>query len=182
MTARISVGLVVLLLLAGQPVQAGERTGWGLSAGVGGSRIRDTDGDETFSGNDLALIGEIEYRFTPNFALGFGGFSLGRAEDTVAGIDTEIEAHGFELFGRLVLPLSDTAEIYGRIGAANYRVDVDPGIALVESLFGDDATAFGLGIDFGRREKLAFRIEGRYFDGSSDESGALLVFGVNYLF
>jgi len=37
-------------------------------------------------------------------------------------------------------------------------------------------------VDFGRKEKLAFRIEGRFFNGGSDETGTLLAAGINFLF
>ena len=35
---------------------------------------------------------------------------------------------------------------------------------------------------FGRKEHLALRLEGRFYNGGADESGALLLFGFNYLF
>ncbi len=179
------------LLLTGAAFAAGaalaaepdDRVGWAISAAVGPSLIRDEDGPDTFEGNGFGLAAEVELRFTPNLALGVGGFSLGRADDDFGGVDTEISVRGFDLFGRVIFPVSDTAEIFGRIGAANYRVDIDPGsVSFSDALFGDDALELGLGVDFARKDKLAFRIEGRYFNGGDDETGALLLFGVNYIF
>lgn len=185
MTGRCCALLPVFaLLLAAPPTAvAGDNTGWGVSAGVGASTIRDKDGSDTFQGNGLGLAVDIEYRFTVNFALGVGGFSLGRAEDDFGGVDTEIQVRGYDVFGRVIYPVSDTVDIFGRIGAASYFVDIDPGgVSLADALFGQDAFELGFGVDFGRKEHLALRLEGRYYNGGADETGALLLFGFNYLF
>ena len=179
----IWTSIIVPLLGLSNPSHAEEKTGWGVSATIGTSQIKDKDGAEKFSGSGFGLSAEIEYRFTPNFALGVGGFSLGRADDMFNGADTEIEVRGYDLFGRVILPLADSVDVFGRIGAGNYFVDIDPGsVSFDDALFGEDAVELGLGVDFGRREKLAYRLEGRFFNGGKDETGVMLMFGVNYLF
>ena len=180
---RVALLVVALLFVIALPVHAQERTGWGISAGVGPSRIKDKDGADEFSGAGFGLAADVEYRFSPNIALGLGMFSLGRADDSFGGVETEIQVRGFELFGRAIIPVTDTFEIYGRVGSATYFVDIDPGfVSLDDALFGEDAVEFGIGVDFGRRDKMAFRLEGRYLDGGKDESGALMFVGFNYLF
>ena len=173
----------MLVIGATLPVHAQDRSGWAVSAGIGPSRIKDQDEGDRFSGAGFGTALEVEYRLSPNVALGLGGFSLGRAEDSFGGVETEIEVRGFELFGRVIYPVSDSFEIYGRVGSATYFVDIDPGtVSLDDALFGEDAVELGFGIDFGRNEKMAFRLEGRYLNGGSDETGALMFFGFNYLF
>ena len=174
---------VMLLLAASPPAGAGDKTGWGISGGVGASTIRDKDGSDTFQGSGLGLAIDVEYRFTANLALGVGGFSLGRAEDNFGGVDTEIQVGGYDVFGRIIYPVSDTVDVFGRVGGAVYFVDIDPGgVSLTDALFGQDAFELGFGVDFGRKEHLALRLEGRFYNGGADESGALLLFGFNYLF
>ena len=175
--------ILVVLLATTVTARAEDKTGWSLSATIGTSKIEDRDGTDTFNGNGFGFSAEIEYRFTPNFTLGIGGFSLGRAEDTFNSVDTQIAVRGYDLFGRVILPVSDKVDVFGRIGSATYFVDIDPGtVNFVDALFGEEAVELGLGVDFGRREKLAFRLEGRFFNGGSDETGTLLMVGVNYLF
>ena len=179
----IWTSIIVPLLGLSNPSHAEEKTGWGASATIGTSQIKDKDGAENFGGSGFGLSAEIEYQFTPNFALGFGGFSLGRANDMFNGVDTEIEVRGYDLFGRVILPLADSVDVFGRIGAGIYFADIDPGrVSFDDALFGEDAVELGLGVDFGRREKLAYRLEGRFFNGGKDETGVMLMFGVNYLF
>ena len=181
---KLELPLIALCLLGlSIPAHAQDKIGWGVSATLGASQIKDKDGSETFKGNGFGLSAEVEYRFTPNFALGFGGFSLGRADDTFNGVDTEIEVRGYDFFGRIIFPLSEEMDLFGRIGAANYFVDIDPGtVSFQDALFGEDAVELGLGLDFGRKENLAYRLEGRFFNGGSDETGVLLMVGINYLF
>lgn len=173
----------LLLLGSSNPTYAADKQGWGVSATIGISQIKDQDGTETFRGNSLGFSAEVEYRFTPNIALGIGGFSLGRASDTINAVDTEIKVRGYDLFGRIIFPLSDSVDVFGRIGAANYFVDIEPGtVSFQDALFGEDAVELGLGVDFGRSEQIAYRLEGRFFNGGKDETGVMLMFGFNYLF
>jgi len=179
---RTLIVIAVFLSAMGEaPVASAQsRTGFAAHAGLGASVIRDEDGDETFRGDDFGYLIGVEYRFTRSFALGVDIFDLGRADDTINSVDTEIEAAGIDLVGRLILPVSDNVELYGLAGAAVYWTDVDPDG--FPDLFGDDAWVFGAGADFGVGEQLAFRLEGRYFRGSRDESGGLLTAGFSYRF
>ncbi len=179
---RFALLVVVLILGFAFPVHAQDRTGWGVSAGIGTSRIKDKDGADEFSGAGFGSALEVEFRPVPHLAFGLGGFSLGRAEDSFGGVDTEIEVRGWEFFGRVIRPVSDTAEIYGRVGVGTYFVDIDPGSIGLEDILGSGAVNLGVGVDFGRKDKLAFRLEGRYLIGDDDETGALMFLGINYLF
>ena len=181
LSGRILTTAVLLLTTAAAPIaNAQSRTGFAVHAGLGASVIRDEDGDETFRGDDFGYLIGVEYRFTPGFALGLDVFDLGRADDTINSVDTRIEAAGIDLVGRLILPVSDSAELYGLVGVASYWTDVDPDG--FPNLFGDDARVFGAGAEFGVGEQLAFRVEGRYFRGARDESGGLVTAGFSYRF
>ena len=182
MATRIPQAAAIALLLctaAGAAV-AQEYTGWAVSAGVGSSQIRDEDGNDRFDGNAFGFYIDVEYRFTPNVALGIGGFNLGTAEDDFGGVDTEIDVKGWAIFGRVILPLTESVDLYGRIGAATYHADLEPGGS--SSPFGEDALDLGVGLDIGTGDAFALRLEGRYFDGTRDESGGLLTLGMSYRF
>jgi hypothetical protein len=177
------VSIIGIFLTASTTGHAADRKGWGITAALGATRIKDKDGVETFSGSASGYSAAVEYRFTQYFALGFGGFSLGKATDTFNSVETQIEVRGYNIFVRAIYPVSHKVDVFAHIGSANYFVDIDPGSqSFTDALFGKEATEFGLGIDFARREKLAFRFEGRYFDGGRDETGSLLMVGFNYLF
>ena len=181
MTIRIATTIAVLFLaiVSTHPAHAEAKTGWGISAGIGVSQIKDVDGSDEFEGSAFGLSLEGEYRFTPHFALGIGVFNLGRTDDEFGSVDTEIRVRGATLFGRAIYPASDTVDLYARVGGASYYADIDPGVG---NLFGEDAIEFGLGIDIGGGNRASFRIEGRYFNGARDESGALATIGVSYRF
>lgn len=155
------------------------KAGWAVSGGIGVSQIKDRDGTEKFDANAIGLILGGEYRFNEHFALGLNGFGLGTAEDMFNAVETEIQVKGFDLIGRLILPVTQSAELFFLAGTAAYYADLDPGFS---SPFGEDAIEFGIGADFGNADGFAFRVAGRYFDGPRDESGALLTVGFNYRF
>ncbi|MEM7283369.1 MAG: outer membrane beta-barrel protein [Pseudomonadota bacterium] len=173
---RIAPLVLCLLIFAG-PHQAYAK-GWGFSAGVGVSQMRDRDPEGTFEGNDFGYLFNFEYRFTQHFALGVGGFNLGADTDIVNGEEILIDVHGSDFFVRGIAPISESVEIYGRIGGASYDVNNR------SFLFADDAFEIGLGVDFipGKSEHLAIRLEGLFFNGSSDESGGLATIGFSYRF
>lgn len=176
---RTLLAVALVSFIAMLPVNAQERTGFEIHGGIGASQIKDRDGSDTFDGSGFGYTFGIEYRFVPRFALGVDLFSLGSANDTIDSVDTEIEADGIDLFARLIFPLSDAVEVYGRVGGTIYNADVVPGLS--SGPFGEEATTFGAGLDIGR-DKLTFRLEGRYIDGRRDESGALLTAGFSYRF
>jgi Outer membrane protein beta-barrel domain len=173
--------LAVILAIASAPpaANAQERTGFAVHGGFGGSVIKDRDGAATFEGNGFGFNFGAEYRFVPRFALGVDLFNLGSADDTFGGVDVNIDAAGIDFFGRLIFPVSESVEIYGRAGMALYNADVTPGATI--DIFGKDGTSLGAGVDIGRGD-FSWRLEGRYFNGMRDESGALLTVGLTYRF
>lgn len=175
----LPLAAAVALVLVAPVSQAQERTGFAVHGGIGGSLLEDRDGAETFDGNGFGYDLGLEYRFVPRFALGIDLFSLGSATDTFGDVETEVEAEGVDFFGRLIFPLTETVEVYGRLGTVAYYTDVTPSSSV--DIFGEDGTSFGAGLDIGG-EDLALRLEGRYIDGSREESGALLTAGFSYRF
>lgn len=172
--------VLTLFTIVALPAHGDEKTGWGISGGLGVSTVKDVDGSERFDGNDFAISIEGEYRFTPYIAMGFSMFSLGQPNDNFNAVDTEIRVRGYGVFGRLIYPFSDRVDIYGRVGSVVYHADLTPGGST--GLFGEDATEFGLGLDLGDLNNTAFRLEGRYFDGPRSESGGMITIGVSHRF
>lgn len=170
--------LAIILPLLASGSHADEKSGWALSLGVGRSLIKDRDGIEDFRAYGFGYNWGPEYRFSKQWALGIDLFSMGRGRDTFNSVDTRIDVGGIELRARLIFPLSETVELYGRLGAAGYYTDSEPG----RQNLGEDAVTFGLGLDIDRGEHFTIRIDGRHFQGPRDESGALLTAGFNYRF
>lgn len=170
--------IALLLMLLATTSRADDESGWAFNVGIGASLIKDRDGNESFQGNGFGYNLGTEYRFGPRWALGIDFFSLGSGSDTINSVDTTIDVGGFDIRGRMIFPVSDAVEFFGRLGYAGYFADVTPG----GSNLGEEAVSLGLGLDIGRSKNAVFRIEGRYFQGPRDESGALLAAGVNLRF
>lgn len=175
---EVTLAAAILLPLMISAAFADEKAGWNMSAGIGGSLIRDRDGDDVFEGNGFGFTWGAEYRFGPRWAFGVDLFSLGGATETFNSVDTRIDVGGIDLRARVILPVSENVELYGRLGFAGYFADVRPG----GNNLGADALSVGFGLDVDRDEHWTIRLEGRYFDGQSEETGALLTAGFNYRF
>ena len=173
--------LVIILAIAAMPVaKAQERNGFAFNGGIGSSVIRDEDGVETFRGTAFGFSVGVEYRLKSNLAFGFGTFNLGKANDTIQSVDTELDVRGLEILARYYFPISERSELFGLIGAANYYVDIEPGGN--NGLFGEDAWELGGGLDYYTGDSFSWRIEGRFYNGPRDESAGLLTVGFNYRF
>jgi hypothetical protein len=170
--------LALVLALYAIPAQADEQSGWAISAGIGPSLLQDRDGSEKFDGRGFGYTLGTEYRFSKWWAFGIDFFSLGSASDTFNAVDTTIDAGGFELRGRIIFPVAEKVEMYGRLGFGGYFAEADPG----GSNIGEDLVTVGVGLDIGGGEHAVFRIDGRYLVGQRDETGALITAGFNYRF
>ncbi len=168
------------LILAAGGAEAQVKTGFAAGVGVGLSQVRDRDGLESFNANDIGYMLGAEYRFNNHFALGLNTFSLGGPEDEFNSVNTTIEVRGVDFVMRFIMPVSDGVEPFALAGGVVYTADLEPGG--INSLFGEDAFEIGLGLDVDVGDAFAFRLAGRYFDGSRDESGALATVGFNYRF
>jgi len=178
---RLNCSLLMLatfMFAAGESV-ADEKRGFAVNFGIGVSQVMDKDGTEEFKGNALGYSIGGEYRIGRNFAFGAGVFGLGAPDDDFNGENTKIEVKGGDLSMRFIMPVSDGIEFFGLVGHAWYTADLEPGGN--NGPFGDTAVQFGFGMDLGSGD-LAFRLAGRYFDGSKDEAGALVTAGFNYRF
>lgn len=174
----VAVLCVFMLPLLATASYADDKAGWAMSAGIGPSLIKDTDGSETFEDNGFGYTLGAEYRFSQRWAFGLDFFSLGSGTDDFNSVETRIDVGGFELRGRMIFPVAEHVEMYGRLGFGGYFADLVPG----PNNLGEDMVSLGLGLDVDRGEHFTIRLDGRYLHGQRDESGALLTVGFNYRF
>ncbi len=154
--------------------------GFGLYANLGLSVIKDRDSNSNFQGNSTGGSYGVDYRTKNGLSFGFGGFTLGSADDTLNGVDTNIDVRGLELFLRYPFWQKEHAEVFARIGGVHYFADVEPGG--VFTLFGNDGWDLGLGVDFLRDDNWTWRLEARYMNGDRDEAASLFTAGIRYQF
>ena len=174
------VPLVLVLLIGTAEAQEADRSGWAFNAGIGGAIVRDEDGTETFRGNSFAYNAGIEYRMRNSIAIGFSYFDLGTANDTVGGVDTDINVDGVDFHLRFILAPGGKTEFYALVGSAVYDADVSTGVSF--NLFGDGAWELGGGMDYHMSERTAVRFQARFLNGERDESGGFATVGLSFRF
>lgn len=120
------------------------------------------------------LTGRLGYRFHPNFGVE-GEASFGVNDDTVAGVDVELD-YAAGIFGVGFLPITPTADLFGRIGYGAIEAEASAGGLTVSG--DDDGFAFGGGAQFMLTPKLGVRGEYTRLEGEDDGADTFSVSGV----
>lgn len=157
--------------------------------GVGGVGVATTSDQ---SGTGFKAYGG--YSFTPNVALEFGYFDLGKfttstTTSNLGTVDAEMKFKGFnvDVVGRI--PLGDSFALLGRVGVINTKQDVrasgSTGAVLTDEASKTSWKA-GIGVEYMITGGLGLRAEGEIYnvpDGPDDQSNVgLLSLGLLYRF
>lgn len=174
--------LAVILFAPDVMAQTSNPTGFGMSLGIGSSRIQDEDSPgDTFDGSGFGWNMDFEWRFIEYLAAGGSRTSLGEATDNFNGAETTISVDGYGLYIRGYLPVTQKLVLHARYGETSYSVDIEPGAGTVFP-FNSSAKDYGVGGDYYVNDNLAIRIEARRLDGPSQEEGALTTIGLRWQF
>lgn len=134
------------------------------------------------------------YSFTPNVAVEFGYFDLGKfttstTTSNLGSVDAEMKFKGFnvDVVGRI--PLGDSFALFGRVGVINTKQDVrasgSTGAVLTEDTSKTSWKA-GIGVEYMITGGLGVRAEGEIYnvpDGPDDKANVgLLSVGLLYRF
>ena len=151
-----------------------------IDGGEGFGNI-DFDGDETgyklFVGYNFGVIPLID------LAIEGGYRDLGKPDETIEGVNLEVDATGFDLFGLVGVNLGPVG-IFAKAGAIMWDADVTASLAGIGSeSAGDDGTdlAYGIGarLKFG---SLEVRAEYEMFDIDAADDVDFLSAGVAWTF
>ncbi len=161
MKARISI--LALALLAGSSAWA---EGFYAGAGIGITQVEDEEGGVSFDDNPFGWKIIAGYDFNENFAIEGSYVNSGEAEDTVSGIDVEAELTAFTVSAVGLLPLSESATLYGKLGLYSGESEVSA-FGLTED---DDESGLtvGGGVRFQTTEQLTLRAEFDWYDTDLD--------------
>lgn len=153
----LSPSTVALVLLAGlaSTAQAQQRMGSSdprLYGEIGLSQLKAkaVDGALSAEAKPALLSGTIGYQFLPWLAVeGFVAGGVVKDEIKLNGVNTGVDAKVPSVFGvflKPTLPLGERVELFGRVGIARTKLEMQAGGLNVDDS-GSDA-AYGLGVNF----------------------------------
>lgn len=155
--------LLVLFLFATTTAMA---EGFYAGAGFGLTQIEDEDQGISFKDNPLGWRLLAGYDINENFGIEGSYINSGKAEDDVFGENVEAELSAFTLAVVGLLPISDSAQLFGKVGFYSGEQEVTvQGFTLDQD---EDGATVGAGIRFGTSEALAIRGEFEWYDTDLD--------------
>ena len=175
MRLRYIVGLFAGLLLSSMAYAEGFYVG----ASVDLTQIEDEEAGVDFDDNAVGWRVLAGYEFTNYFAVEGGYLDSGDAEDSVLGVDVDVEITGFTLFAVGQVPMSDTWTLFGKAG----YYDGEAEVSLLGFSVDDDESglALGAGVRVDLSDNIALRGEFDWFDSDLDSLWSVGI-GIEYRF
>ena len=168
--------LLVLFLFASRTAMA---EGFYAGAGFGLTQIEDEDQGISFEDTPLGWRLLAGYDFSENFGIEGSYINSGKAEDDVLGENVEVELSAFTLAVVGLLPISDSAQLFGKVGFYSGEQEVTvQGFTLDED---EDGAIVGAGVRWGSSEAFTIRGEFEWYDTDLDTLWSVGV-GFHYYF
>lgn len=140
--------------------------GFYAGAGIGLTQIEDSDQGESFDDSPFGWKILAGYDFTDNFAVEGGYLNSGKAEDTVFGENVEVELTAFVISAVGLMPVSDTVQLFGKLGFYSGEQEVTAfGVTVDDD---DDGLTVGAGLRFRASDNFVIRGDFDWFDTDLD--------------
>lgn len=157
--------------------------GLSVGASVGSSKIEANDLSSTidFDGSDFGWKIFGKYMFNDNWGLEVGYVDFGNPDDTILGVDIDIEVDGVDAFLIGSFPASDSFDLFGKAGYVSWDAEISaPGAPTVK----DDGSdlALGIGAAFHGSDSFSILGEWEWFDIEDSDAVWMLSVGVEVHF
>jgi OOP family OmpA-OmpF porin len=174
------IGRSILVLAAGLLMtNIALAEGFYAGGGLGIVQIEDSDQGISFKDSPFGFRLIAGFDINDNFAIEGGYIATDTAEDTIEGIDVEAELSAFTLSFLGLIPVGDSASLFGKVGYYSGEQEVTVfGITVDED---DDGFMAGAGIRFDMANNWTIRGDFDWFDTDLDTLWSIGV-GVQYLF
>ena len=172
-------GSLLLGSLVAAPAFA--ETGFSAGASLGYSTLEIEDSGLSAEFDDVGYKIFGNWMFTDNFGIEGGWVDFGNLSTNIGGTDAEIDADGFDLFVVGALPVSETFDLYAKVGMLSWDAEASISGFGQGSDSGEDL-AYGLGGRLKAASGFGIRAEWEMFDIEDTDSAWMLSVGFDYLF
>ena len=158
--------ILLILALCFTANSAAMAEGFYAGAGLGIVQIEDEDQGISFKDSPMGLRLIAGYDLNENFAIEGTYINSGTAEDDIQGENIEVELSAFVMSLVGLMPISDTTQLFGKIGYYTGEQEVTVfGITLDEDADGFTA---GAGIRFNMANNITIRGDFDWYDTDLD--------------
>jgi OOP family OmpA-OmpF porin len=153
--------------------------GFYAGAGIGVTQIEDEEQGISFKDSPFGWRLLAGYDFSDNFGVEGSYINSGTAEDVIQGENVEVELSAFTVSIVGLLPVSDSAQLFGKIGFYSGEQEVTvQGFTLDDD---EDGAIIGAGIRWDTSEAFAVRGDFEWYDTDLDTLWSIGV-GFQYYF
>ena len=154
-----------------------------VGASIGENTIEENNviAGEDFDDEDTGFKAFGGYQFHTNFAVEANYTVFGDTEDTIIGIDTEVEFDSFGISLVGIAPISDRFDLFGKLGFAYWDARVKASGLGSDDEDGTDL-AYGLGARFNFNETVSARVEYEGIDVDDLDTADFISMGVEFNF
>ena len=157
---NFAVALLGLAVLITPTAYADE---FSLGASVGYVNIEDSDPGFDFDATDTGYKLFASYEFSNHLGIEAGYIDFGEPDDQFQGLNGEIDASGWNLYGVGNLPLTEGVDLFAKAGVVSWDADSIIDGILVDTEDGTDL-ALGFGARWNMNENFGLRAEVDWFD------------------
>ena len=177
---KTKIGLLLIAALAFTfMTSAAFAEGFSVGASIGSSKIEvdDSSSGIAFDGSDFGWKVFGKYMFNDNWGIEVGYVDFGNPDDTILGVDFDIEVDGIDAFFIGSFPATDSVDLFGKAGYVSWDAKISsPGVPS-QSDDGSDL-ALGVGAAFHTSDKFSILGEWEWFDIEDSDAVWILSIGI----
>ena len=152
-----------------------------VGGSIGQSYVEEKNvvGGEDFDEEDFGFKVFGGYRFHQNIAAEIDYLDFGEPDDNILGADSEIDLYALALYGVGILPISDSFELFAKLGFAYWDADAKVEFMGASASDDEDGTdlAYGFGGSYAFSNQFAVRVEYEGVDVDDLDGADLLTVG-----
>jgi hypothetical protein len=173
----------VILASASMPALAADN-GFYIGAAVGQGGVKADEVDlgalaDDFDGDDTGFKVIAGFRPIEWFAVELNYVDLGTAEDTVGGVNVNVDTTGIDAFGVVFLPIP-VVDLFAKVGVINWDQDASvSGLGSASDDGTDLAYGVGVGVGFG---SFGARLEYERFEIEDADTVDMISLGLTWTF
>ncbi len=151
----------------------------GFSVGASAARatvgVKDTLANVDGDADGWRVFGR--YMFSNNFGIEGGYSAFGTPDDNSLPSGWEVESNSFDLYAVGAYPVTESLDLFGKIGAAAWKTEIEES-EISESSTNSVDLAVGIGGEFDLTKKFAIRGEFEWFDEDAPVKSMMSLSGV----
>ena len=155
--------------------------GFALGASAGYTTVSDSFDDADFDGSDVGYKAFATWMWSDYFGIEGGYIDFGEPSDDILDVPTSIDATGWNLYLVGNIPVTDSLDIFAKVGGVRWDADLFVDGFPVDSDDGQDLAVSG-GLRWNISDNFGIRGELDWYDISETDAAWMAGVGIEFRF